>query len=128
MPIAVFALVGLGIFIWCLGKKKGSQSTAVPPPVQPTPGAPQAQYPPMANAPVQGVYVQGQYMQPTPPPQYIPMDPGMTAYQTAGAGEMKPQTNVQAVPAEMEHQYHHTGTGAVEMEAGQVPQGQGQGR
>ena len=129
VPLGVFALIGVGIFLWCLGKKKGQKSKPsgpVAPPPEAMAGAnnvpPTQQFnPSMVNAPVQGQ--QQPWPMPTPPPQYgqVAMgDPNMTAYHQAGM--VKPEMNVQARPvAEMEQSYHFTGTGAVEMEAGEVP-------
>ncbi|KAF2000777.1 hypothetical protein P154DRAFT_534539 [Amniculicola lignicola CBS 123094] len=84
VPVVVFALIGVGIFLWCAGKKKGKKTgtTIVNPPMKAEymqPAATQAPFqaqPYMGNQGYMAGYAKPQgplpVPTPTPPPQYVP--------------------------------------------------------
>jgi hypothetical protein len=120
VPVGVLFLVGIGVFLWCAGKRKGKKNgtTIVQPPTAQPQFQPQPYQPPqqqqMYPTNQQG-YMQG-YQQ-TPPPQYIqPQQGANVAY---GGYAKQPQPGV----AELEHEYHFPShPGAVEMDGGPEPQ------
>ncbi|KAF2176167.1 hypothetical protein K469DRAFT_682657 [Zopfia rhizophila CBS 207.26] len=116
VPLAVFLLVGIGILIWCAGKRKGKKtSTTIVQPPQQQPVQAQAT---MGYALNQG-FIQGYpQQQQVPPPQYVQqpgVQPGMgtEGYGSYGKG---PQPGV----VEMEQEYHFARPGVVEMGGGEV--------
>ncbi|ORY10647.1 hypothetical protein BCR34DRAFT_601936 [Clohesyomyces aquaticus] len=141
VPLIVCLLAGLGIFLWCAGKRKGKKSstTVVAPangigmqqqPMQQGP-VPQQQYQPpqqqnmgYVQNPGQQGYVQGYQQQhhqqfapmpaaptPTPPPGYVPPHQGANQYGGAYGGYKGPEPGV----AELEHEYHFARPGVVEL-------------
>jgi hypothetical protein len=125
VTLAFLLLAGIGIFLWCMGKRKGKKSsTTIVAPAQPQQTQPvfQQQQPSMAYSNKQG-YMPG-FQQPpqgvTPPPLYAQTQqasqPGMGgAYE--GAYTKGPDPNI----AELEHEYHFATPGMVEMGDG-VPE------
>ncbi|KAF2741360.1 hypothetical protein EJ04DRAFT_547725 [Polyplosphaeria fusca] len=122
VPLAVALLAGIGIFLWCAGKRKGKKtSTTIVAPAQPAaqgqfPHQPQPQ---MGYVNNQG-YMQGypQQMQ-TPPPNYMQPhpQPGNNMAFPGQAGYAKgPEPGVM----ELEQEYHFARPGVVEMGDGVV--------
>lgn len=118
VPLAVAILAGIGIFLWCAGKRKGKKNgtTIVQPPVQqqqPQFQPPQQQvYPPNNHGYIQGY--QGQ----ASPPQYAQTQPegNNTAYTGYAKG---PEPGVM----EMEQEYHFARPGVVEMDSAPAQEG-----
>jgi hypothetical protein len=138
VALGVLLLAGVGILIWCMGKKKGKKNTTtIVAPAQPAFAAqPQQQQPPqpqqfqppqpqmgyvnnqgyMQGVPQQG-YPQHGYPPQTmsPPPQYVQPQQGAEQHGMAGAYgayAKGPEPNV----AELEHEYHFARPGAIEMD------------
>lgn len=123
VPLAVFLLAGLGVLLWCMGKKKGKKSsTTVVAPAQP--GAPfqsQFQQPPqqqMGYMNHQG-YMPGYQQSVSPPPQYMTPPPPGAGYGGGYGGYGKGPETAGAV--ELEQEYHFARPGVVEMDGGQEP-------
>jgi hypothetical protein len=121
IPLALALLLGVGIFLWCAGKRKGKKSstTIVVPPIQ---QQPQQQQPPQQQQaqPYQAQpyqvqhsnYVNNQgYMQgfqPTAPPPHNLQPQAKIPY---ASGYKEPVPGV----VELEHEYHFARPGVVEM-------------
>jgi hypothetical protein len=144
VALGLLLLAGIGICIWCMGKRKGKKTTTtIVAPSQPAFGASQQQQPPpQSNQPfqqpqpqmgyvnnqgyMQGVPQQGYQQQPyppqtiSPPPQYVqppsPEQHGMAGAYSAYAKGTEPNV------AELEHEYHFAKPGVVEMDGSPEPQ------
>jgi hypothetical protein len=126
IPLALALLLGVGIFLWCAGKRKGKKSstTIVVPPIQQQPQqqqppqqqqAQQQQAQPYQAQPYQvqhSNYVNNQgYMQgfqPTAPPPHNLQPQAKIPY---ASGYKEPVPGV----VELEHEYHFARPGVVEM-------------